>query len=290
MSTEAIRRTGLLAKKVGMTQVFDGDGNAMAITLLKADENFVVGKKSTSTDGYNAVVMGFGESKPKHLNKAQKDFFSKKKLRPTRDLREFRVSEDALLEPGAELSVNHFMVGQVVDVTSKSIGKGFAGGMKRHNFKGLEATHGVSISHRSHGSTGQCQDPGKVFKGKKMAGHLGDEKVTVQSVPVVVIDEELGLIGINGSVPGSKGSLVEIKDAVKTAIPAEVEYPAALKATKAPAKAGTVAEEAPAENAPEEAEAKKEAAPKVEAKEEKKADEAKAESKAKKEEKVKDES
>jgi len=229
MTVEAVRRTGLLAKKIGMTQVFDSEGNSMAITLLKADGNYVIGNKSKNKDGYNAVVLGFGETKPKQLNKPQKDFFSKNKLTPTKNVREFRVSEDALLESGSEISINHFIIGQTVDVTSKSIGKGFAGVMKRHNFAGLEATHGVSVSHRSHGSTGQCQDPGKVFKGKKMAGQMGNKQVTVQSIPVVVIDEELGLIGINGSVPGADGSIVEIKDSMKSSIPAEVKYPACLK-------------------------------------------------------------
>ena len=246
MSIEVTKRTGLLAKKVGMTQVFDSEGNSMAVTLLKANENTVIAKKTFQKDGYNAVVIAFGEDKAKRLNKAQSSFFAKNKLPASRHVKEFRVSEDALLDKGAKISINHFVTGQKVDVSSKSIGKGFAGGMKRHNFRGLEATHGVSISHRSHGSTGQCQDPGKVFKGKKMAGHLGDERVTVQSVPVVGFDKDLGLIIINGSVPGKVGSIVEIKDAVKIGMPVDAKFPAMLVGDEA-----KLAEEAKVESSEE---------------------------------------
>jgi large subunit ribosomal protein L3 len=221
------RRTGLIAEKVGMTQVFQ-DGKAVAVTLLRIEGNTVVSVKTKKESGYNAVVMGYGAAKSKSLSKSVRGMLEKNGVPYMKILREFRVSSDALLAIGSRLKVSHFMVGQYVDVQGQSIGKGFAGGMKRWNFRGLEASHGVSVSHRSHGSTGQRQDPGKVFKGKKMAGHLGVETVTIQNLKVVIVDEELGLIGVNGSVPGKVGSCVLIQDAIKLALPGEVQFPADL--------------------------------------------------------------
>lgn len=222
------RRTGLIAEKVGMTQIFDRDNRALAVTLLKVEGNVVVANKTKANDGYNSVVMGFGKSKPKRVSKSVKGICAKAGVAPTKILREFRVSQDALLQAGSELDVTHFVIGQFIDIHGVNIGKGFAGGMKRHNFRGLEATHGVSVSHRSHGSTGQRQDPGKTFRGKKMAGHLGTETVTIQNVKVVLVDPELGLIAVHGSVPGRRGVLVTLTDAIKLSIPGQAQYPAAL--------------------------------------------------------------
>src|SRR5512135_619336 len=198
-------RTGLLAQKLGMTRIFAADGNHVPVTVLKVDHCQVVAVRTDETNGYNAVQLGVGAAKVKNVSKAQRGHFAKAKVEPKRELAEFRVSKEALLEVGAELSVEHFLPGQFVDVVGTSIGKGFAGVMKRHNFGGLRASHGVSVSHRSHGSTGQRQDPGKVFKGKKMAGHLGDVRVTVQNLKVVLTDPERGLIGILGAIPGNPG-------------------------------------------------------------------------------------
>jgi len=248
-------RTGLIAQKLGMSRVFDDTGNHIPVTLLKVEGCHVVAQRTMERDGYTAVQLGIGAVKPKRVGKAMRGHFAKAKVEPKRRLAEFRVSEDALLEPGAEIAVGHFLPGQFVDVSGTSIGKGFAGGMKRHNFRGLEATHGVSISHRSHGSTGQNQDPGKVFKGKKMAGHMGDVRVTVQNLRVVSTDADEGLIVIEGAVPGAAGSFVLVCDAVKKAAPKDVPFPAALvggadaaeeAAPEAPAEAGNV-EEAAAE-------------------------------------------
>ncbi|MAR79196.1 MAG: 50S ribosomal protein L3 [Rhodospirillaceae bacterium] len=222
-------RTGLIAKKMGMTRIFTDSGEHIPVTILKVDSCKVVAKRTKEVDGYNSLQLGFGTAKVKKMSKALRGHFAKPKIEPKKKLVEFRVSDDALLDVGSELSVAHFIAGQKVDVTSSSIGKGFAGAMKRHNFAGLRASHGVSVSHRSHGSTGQCQDPGKVFKGKKMAGHMGNERVTVQNLEVVKLDEPRELIIVKGAIPGSAGSYVLIKDSVKFGLSSEVPYPAALK-------------------------------------------------------------
>src|ERR1700761_5042037 len=208
-------RTGLLAQKVGMTRIFTEEGNHVPVTVLKVDNCQVVAVRTEDKDGYTAVQLGVGKAKVKNVPKAERERFAKANVEPKKKLVEFRVTADALLEVGSELSVEHFLAGQFVDVTGTTIGKGFAGVMKRHNFGGLRATHGVSVSHRSHGSTGQRQDPGKVFKGKKMAGHMGDRRVTTQNVKVVKTDVERGLIMVEGSVPGAKGGWIMIRDAVK---------------------------------------------------------------------------
>ena len=235
-------RTGLIAQKLGMTRVFRDTGEHVPVTVLKVDDLHVVAQRNEEKDGYTALQLGTGKAKVKRTNQALRGHFAKAKVEPKRKLAEFRVTPENLVDVGAELSPAHFVSGQHVDVIGTSIGKGFAGGMKRHNFGGLEASHGVSISHRSHGSTGQCQDPGKVFKGKKMAGHMGDVRVTVQNLEVVSADEERGLLLVKGGVPGSKNSYVLVKDAVKREMPADLPTPAAVKSAPA-------AEEAPAEEA-----------------------------------------
>ncbi len=222
-------RTGLLAQKLGMTRIFAADGNHVPVTVLKVDNCQVVAVRTDETNGYNAVQLGVGKAKVKNVSKAQRGHFAKAKVEPKRKLAEFRVSKDNLLEVGAELSAAHFVVGQFVDVVGTTIGKGFAGSMKRWNFGGLRATHGVSVSHRSHGSTGNRQDPGRTFPGKKMAGHLGVERVTQQNLKVVETDVEQGLIYVHGAVPGHEGAYVLVKDAVKRALPKEAPKPAALK-------------------------------------------------------------
>lgn len=223
-------RSGLIAQKVGMTRIFTEDGTHVPVTVLKVDTVQVVSTRSVDKDGYTAVQLGAGTAKVKNVAKAQRTTFANAKVEPKKKLAEFRVSPENVLEVGVELSAAHFIPGQFVDITGNTIGKGFAGGMKRWNFRGLEATHGVSVSHRSHGSTGQRQDPGKVFKGKKMAGHMGDEQVTTQNLKVVSTDVERGLILVKGSVPGAEGSWVLVKDAVKRKLPEGVPFPAALKA------------------------------------------------------------
>ena len=238
-------RTGLIAKKLGMSRIFEADGTHVPVTVLSVEGLKVVAVKTAEKDGYNAVQLGTGAIKAKNVTKPMKGYFAKANVEPKKKLGEFRVSEDCLLKVGNELSVEHFVAGQYVDVCSTSIGKGFAGVMKRHNFAGLEATHGVSISHRSHGSTGQRQDPGKVFKGKKMAGHMGNERVTVQNLKVVSIDADKGLIMVKGGVPGSENTWVRITDAVKKPAFAGVPMPAGLKKVDEPvAKAETPAENA----------------------------------------------
>ena len=222
-------RTGLIAKKMGMTRIFTDSGEHIPVTILKVDSCKVIAKRTKELNGYNSLQIGFGAAKVKKMSRALRGHFAKTEIEPKNKLVEFRVSDDALLDVGSELSVTHFIAGQKVDVTSSSIGKGFAGAMKRHNFAGLRASHGVSVSHRSHGSTGQCQDPGKVFKGKKMAGHMGNERVTVQNLEVVKLDEPRELIIVKGAIPGSAGSYVLIKDSVKYELSSEVPYPAALK-------------------------------------------------------------
>ena len=222
-------RSGLIAQKVGMTRIFAEDGTHVPVTVLKVDTVQVVSTRSVEKDGYTAVQLGAGAAKVKNVAKAQRTTFANAKVEPKKKLAEFRVAPENVLEVGVELSAAHFIPGQFVDITGTTIGKGFAGGMKRWNFRGLEATHGVSVSHRSHGSTGQRQDPGKVFKGKKMAGHLGDVQVTTQNLKVVSTDAERGLILIKGSVPGAEGSWVLVNDAVKRKLPEGVPFPAALK-------------------------------------------------------------
>ena len=221
-------RTGLIAKKLGMSRLFNEDGSTIPVTLLHIDNVRVVAKRSADKDGYEAVQLGIGTAKPKNVSKANKGHFAKAGVEAPRKVVEFRVASDAMLEPGAVLSPAHFVAGQKVDVTGVTVGKGFAGAMKRWNFSGLEASHGVSVSHRSHGSTGNRQDPGKTFKNKKMAGHLGVERVTTQNLVVAGVDAEKGLLLINGAVPGSKGGYVLVRDAVKRARHADAPFPAAI--------------------------------------------------------------
>lgn len=236
-------RTGLIAEKLGMSRLLTEKGEHIPITLLKVDNCQVIFTKTKETNGYSAVQLGIGTAKVKRISKGLRGHFAKAKVEPKKKLVEFRVSEDALLNIGDQLSVEHFVNGQYVDVTGTSIGKGFAGAMKRHNFGGLRASHGVSISHRSHGSTGQCQDPGKVFKGKKMAGHLGDERVTIQNLEVVLTDPLKGLIGVRGAVPGHAGGYVLIRDAVKKKPLKNLPFPAALLKNVALEKTPQAAEE-----------------------------------------------
>ncbi len=231
-------RSGLIAQKVGMTRIFNEDGTHVPVTVLKVDTCQVVSTRSVEKDGYCAVQLGAGKAKVKNVGQPMRGHFAKAKVEPKKKVVEFRVTAENLLEVGAELSAAHFIAGQFVDITGTTIGKGFAGGMKRHNFRGLEATHGVSVSHRSHGSTGQRQDPGKVFKGKKMAGHMGDVQVTTQNIKVVSTDAERGLILVKGSVPGADGGWVLIHDAVKRKLPDGVPFPGALKAAAPTAEAG----------------------------------------------------
>jgi large subunit ribosomal protein L3 len=239
-------RSGLIAKKVGMTRLFMEDGKQIPVTVLQLDNLQVVSQRTTDKDGYTAVQLGAGTPKVKRVSQAMRGHYAGAGVAPKRKLAEFRVTEDNLIEVGAELSAEHFLEGQKVDVSGTSIGKGFAGAMKRHNFGGLRASHGVSISHRSHGSTGQCQDPGRVFKGKKMAGHMGAVRVTTQNLEVVKTDADRGLIMVKGAVPGSKGGWVTIKDAVKKKLPDGVPFPAAVKSAAVDAPV-----EAPAEGAEE---------------------------------------
>ena len=234
-----MQRSGLIAKKLGMTRVFNEEGSHVAVTVLDLQSCQVVAHKTNARDGYSAVQLGSGAAKPKRVSKAERERFAKAAVAPKMKLCEFRVPEDARIEVGAEMTADHFVPGQKVDIAGVSIGKGFAGAMKRHNFGGLRATHGVSISHRSHGSTGQCQDPGKVFKGKKMAGHMGAVRVTTQNLEIIRTDVEEGLILVQGAVPGSKGGWVEIRDAVKGTKADDLPNPGKFR-TAAPAKAETV--------------------------------------------------
>ena len=242
-------RSGLIAQKVGMTRVFNDAGEHLPVTVLKVDGCQVVSVRTAEKDGYTAVQLGAGTPKVKNVSKAMRGHFAKSKVEPKRKLAEFRVSEDAMLEIGAELSADHFVAGQVIDVVGTSVGKGFAGAMKRHNFAGLRASHGVSISHRAHGSTGNSQDPGRVFKGKKMAGHMGARRVTTQNLTVVSTDPEQGLILVRGAVPGSADGWVLISDAVKATVPEDAPFPAGLKSAGTPA--AEPVEEAPVDEAPE---------------------------------------
>lgn len=245
-------RTGIIAQKVGMSRVFKDDGTHVPVTVLKVDNCQVVAHKTADKDGYTALQLGVGAAKAKRQTKAQRGHFAKAKVEPKKKLVEFRVPADAMVEVGAQIAASHFLDGQFVDVTGSSIGKGFAGAMKRHNFGGLRASHGVSISHRSHGSTGQCQDPGKVFKGKKMAGHMGAERVTTLNLEIVSTDEARGVILVKGSVPGSKGGWVLVRDAVKKNMPEGLPFPAQLVSSgdEAPAPAEAPVEDAAAEEAP----------------------------------------
>ncbi len=248
-------RSGVIAKKMGMTRLFMEDGKQIPVTVLQLDKLQVVAQRTPEKDGYTAVQLGAGTAKAKRTSQAMRGHFAAAKVEPKRKVAEFRVDPEAMLNVGEEIIADHYFAGQYVDVAGTSIGKGFAGAMKRHNFGGLRATHGVSISHRSHGSTGQCQDPGKVFKGKKKTGHMGAANVTTHTLAVFKTDSARGLIMVKGAVPGSKGGWVTVKDAVKKPFPADAILPAALKS--AADEAAKAAEEAAAAAA---AEAEAEAA------------------------------
>jgi large subunit ribosomal protein L3 len=222
-------RTGLIAKKMGMTRVFDAAGRHVPVTVLQVENCQVVSQRTKERDGYTAVQLGVGKAKVKNVAAPMRGHFAKAEVEPKMRLAEFRVSEDNMIDVGATLSVEHFVPGQKVDVSGTSKGKGFAGSMKRHNFGGLRATHGVSISHRSHGSTGQCQDPGKVFKGKKMAGHMGDARVTTQNLEIVDVRPDEGLVLVRGAVPGAKGGWILVEDAEKGTVPENAPFPAAFR-------------------------------------------------------------
>jgi len=240
-------RTGVIAKKLGMARFFDEAGSHVPVTILSLEGCQVVAQRSVEKDGYVALQLGAGAKKAKNTTKAERGHFAKGEVEPKRAVAEFRVSEDNLIDVGAELTADHFVAGQKVDVTGVTVGKGFAGAMKRWNFGGLRATHGVSVSHRSHGSTGQRQDPGKTFKGKKMAGHYGTETVTTLNLTVWRVDAERGLILVKGAVPGTEGTFVKIRDAVKVAAPADAPKPGAFKK---PGQAAAAPAETPAEEAP----------------------------------------
>ena len=265
-------RSGLIVKKVGMTRLYLEDGTHVPVTVLSLKDCQVIANQSLDKNGYNSITLATGEAKPKNTNKSQREAFAKIKVTPKQKQMEFRVSEDNMLPIGSELGANHFVVGQYVDATGITIGKGFAGAMKRHNFGGLRASHGVSISHRSHGSTGNSQDPGRVFKGKKMAGQMGNRQRTIQNLQVVAADEDRGLIFIKGGLPGSKGSWISLKDAVKKALPSDAPYPAGLKGAnntineddKSNQTESSKLEEAPKEEIPSTEEAPKETSAKAE--------------------------
>ena len=246
-------RTGIIAQKVGMTRVFTDYGRHLPVTVLKVDNLQVVAQRTNEKNGYTALQLGAGAAKVKNVSGAMRVHFAKAKVEPKRLMAEFRVAEDGLVDVGAELSATHFVAGQYIDVSATSIGKGFAGAMKRHNFGGLRASHGVSVSHRSHGSTGQCQDPGKVFNGKKMAGQMGNARVTLQNLQVVSTDDSAGLILVRGGIPGAAGGWVFVRDAVKRERPEDVPYPAQLRgspkgAVDAAAQAPEVTQEPAAES------------------------------------------
>ncbi len=243
-------RTGLIAQKLGMSRLFSDDGTHTPVTVLKVDRCRVVAQRTEEKDGYCALQLGYGAAKVKNVNKAERGHFAAAKVEPSRTLAEFRVSPDGLVDIGAELSVEHFLPGQYVDVSGTSIGKGFAGGMKRHGFSGLRASHGVSVSHRALGSTGQCQYPGKVFKGKKMAGQMGNKRVTVQNLEVVGTDTERGVLMVKGAVPGSKGGYVLVSDAIKKPLPEAVPFPTSgTTAATEDDGAGNGVDEAPTDDA-----------------------------------------
>lgn len=234
-------RSGVIAQKVGMTRIYNDAGAHVPVTVLRLEKCQVVAHRTEEKNGYTALQVGVGLAKVKNTPKAMRGHYAVAKVEPKRKLAEFRVSADNMIDVGAEITADHYVEGQFVDVTGTSIGKGFAGVMKRHNFGGGRASHGNSISHRSHGSTGQCQDPGRVFKGKKMAGHMGDARVTTQNLKVVRTDVERGLIMVEGSVPGAKGGWILVRDAVKKALPEGVPTPGAFRA---PEGAAAVAEAA----------------------------------------------
>jgi large subunit ribosomal protein L3 len=242
-------RTGVLAKKVGMTRFFDEAGVDVAVTVLSLDGLQVVGQRTQDKDGYTALQLGAGAKKAKNTNQAERGQFAKALVEPKRVVAEFRVKEEALIDVGAEITADHFLAGQKVDVQGVTVGKGFAGAMKRWNFGGLRATHGVSVSHRSHGSTGNRQDPGRTFPGKKMAGHYGQETVTTLNVTVFRVDAERGLIMLKGAVPGADGTYVKIRDAVKAKAPSDLPIPGAFRKSGAAAPAAAAAEDAPAQEA-----------------------------------------
>jgi large subunit ribosomal protein L3 len=221
-------RTGVIAKKVGMTRLFQADGRHVPVTVLQLDDVQVVGRREMDRDGYTAVQLGAGKAKAKNVAKPQRVAFGKAEVEPKAKVVEFRVAEDALLDVGAHISADHFVPGQLVDIAGVTQGKGFAGAMKRWGFGGLRATHGVSVSHRSHGSTGNRQDPGRVFKNKKMAGHMGARNRTQQNLEVVRTDPIRGLLFIKGSVPGHKGSWLTVADAIKLPRPDAAPYPAGI--------------------------------------------------------------
>jgi large subunit ribosomal protein L3 len=241
-------RTGVIAKKLGMARFFDEAGSHVPVTVLSLEGCQVVAQRTQDKDGYVALQLGAGFKKPKNTSKAMRGHFGKAEVEPKRKLVEFRVSQDNLIDVGAEITADHFLPGQKIDITGTTVGKGFAGAMKRWNFGGMRATHGVSVSHRAHGSTGQRQDPGKTFAGKKMAGHLGQETVTTLNLTVWRVDVERGLILVKGAVPGTEGSFVKIRDAVKIAAPADVPTPGAFRKAGQPT-AAEAAAEAPAEEA-----------------------------------------
>ena len=222
-------RSGVIAQKVGMTRVFTAAGEHIPVTVLKLANVQVVSQRTEEKNGYTAVQLGAGARKPNRVTRAERENFAKAKVEPKRKVAEFRVSPDNLIDVGAEITADHFVKGQFVDITGTSQGKGFQGAMKRWNFSGLRATHGVSVVHRSHGSTGQRQDPGKVFKGKKMAGHMGAERVTTQNLEVIETDKDRGLILVRGAVPGTKGKWVLVRDAVKKALPEGAPKPGAFR-------------------------------------------------------------
>jgi large subunit ribosomal protein L3 len=222
-------RSAIIAKKLGMTRIYNDAGEHVPVTVLSLEGCQVVAQRTKERDGYVALQLGAGRAKAKNTPRAMRGHFAKANVEPKHELVECRVSEDNLIDVGAEFTADHFVPGQFVDVTGTSIGKGFAGVMKRHNFAGLRATHGVSVSHRSHGSTGQRQDPGKVFKGKKMAGHMGQVRVTTQNLRIAKVDVPRGLILVHGAVPGSEGSWILVKDAVKRSRPAEAPVPGAFR-------------------------------------------------------------
>ena len=263
-------RTGVIAKKLGMARFFDEAGTHVPVTVLSLEGCTVVAQRTQDKDGYVALQLGAGAKKPKNTSKAMRGHFAKAEVEPKHELAEFRVSEDMLIDVGAEITADHFLAGQKIDVTGVTVGKGFAGAMKRWNFGGMRATHGVSVSHRAHGSTGQRQDPGKTFKGKKMAGHLGQETVTTLNLTVWRVDVERGLILVKGAVPGTEGDYVKIRDAVKSAAPKDLPTPGAFRKAGEEPKAPATEEETPvveaaaeapvAETAPAEAPAAVEAA------------------------------
>ena len=248
-------RSGVIARKLGMTRLFMEDGRQVPVTVLAMDGCQVVAQRTGEKDGYTAVQLGAGKARAKNTTQPMRGHFAAAKVEPKRKLAEFRVSPENLIGVGEEITADHYFVGQFVDIAGTTIGKGFAGAMKRHNFGGLRASHGVSISHRSHCSTGQCQDPGRVFKGKKMAGHMGAVRVTTQNLQVIRTDSERGLIMVKGAVPGAKGGWVTIKDAVKKPFPENAILPAALKSAAEDAR--RAAEEAAAQAAAEEEAARK---------------------------------